>query len=210
MTDYTEQKLAIYRLVLEYIKVFLWPVILILAFAVYGDKLFKIIEQREVDAFGLKLGKQIEDISHNYEAQITQLKEDIEASQAPEQLLKKVDGIKANLDKQLSVVKQHALQTEQVLSPGRKDQVDMYERAGFEALLARDVSQAISQFTAAEALWPDYHNVSEIKRLLIKQQSLLTNQQSKAWQDLFKTILVKHSWGMPDDIRAQFNQISTR
>ncbi|KAF7781718.1 hypothetical protein PRUB_b1034 [Pseudoalteromonas rubra] len=210
MNDNTEQKLAAYRLVLDYIKVFLWPAILILAFAVYGDKLFKIIEQREVDAFGLKLGKQIEDISSNYEAQIAQLKKDIEASQEPTALLKKVDGIQVNLTKQLSNVKQTALLTETPLLSDTKAQVDQYERAGFNAILARDASEALSQFSAAKAIWPDYHNVSEIKRLLSKQMNQLNDSQSPAWQAVFDTILMQYSWGMPDDIRAQFRQVATK
>ncbi|ALU45370.1 hypothetical protein [Pseudoalteromonas rubra] len=210
MNDHTEQKLAAYRLVLEYIKVFLWPAILILAFAVYGDKLFKIIEQREVDAFGLKLGKQIEDISSNYEAQIAQLKKDIEASQEPATLLKKVDGIQVNLAKQLSSVKQTVLLTETPTVPNRKAQVDQYERAGFNAILARDVSEALSQFSAAQAIWPDYHNVSEIKRLLSKQKNQLQDSQNTAWQAVFDTVLTQYSWGMPDDIRVQFRQVATK
>lgn len=210
MNDHTEQKLAAYRLVLDYIKVFLWPAILILAFAVYGDKLFKIIEQREVDAFGLKLGKQIEDISSNYEAQIAQLKKDIEASQEPATLLKKVDGIQVNLAKQLSSVKQTVLLTETPSVPNRKAQVDQYERAGFNAILARDISEALSQFSAAQAIWPDYHNVSEIKRLLSKQKNQLHDSENTAWQAVFDTVLTQYSWGMPDDIRAQFRQVATK
>ncbi|QPB85427.1 hypothetical protein CWC22_020610 [Pseudoalteromonas rubra] len=210
MNDNTEQKLAAYRLVLDYIKVFLWPAILILAFAVYGDKLFKIIEQREIDAFGLKLGKQIEDISSNYEAQIAQLKKDIQASQEPATLLKKVDGIQVNLAKQLSNVKQSVLLTKTQSVPNRKAQVDQYERAGFNAILARDISEALSQFSAAQAIWPDYHNVSEVKRLLSKQKNQLHDSQSTAWQAVFDTILMQYSWGMPDDIRAQFRQVATK
>jgi len=58
------------NLILEYIKVLIWPLILIGGFAFYSDKLFGIIENREIDAFGLKIGKQVDEVSSNYKAEL--------------------------------------------------------------------------------------------------------------------------------------------
>ncbi len=71
------------------------------------------------------------------------------------------------------------------------------ERAGFDALLARDHAAALVAFRRAEEAWPDYHNVAEIRRLLER-----TRPASEAdWRRLYDTILTTFGWGMPADQR---------
>ncbi len=83
-----------------------------------------------------------------------------------------------------------------------KQQAKMREQSGFEAILKRDSGAAIRAFSEAQVLWPDYHNVAEIKRLLIDNQDALTNtQNSEAWQKVVTTILEEFSWGIPADLR---------
>jgi hypothetical protein len=71
------------------------------------------------------------------------------------------------------------------------------ERVGFDALLARDHDAALAAFRRAEAAWPDYHNVAEIRRLLERT----TPESPAAWRDLYDTILTDYVWGMPEDQR---------
>ncbi len=45
------------NIVLEYIKVLIWPIILVSAFTIFSEDLLDIIKNREIEAFGLKVGK---------------------------------------------------------------------------------------------------------------------------------------------------------
>jgi hypothetical protein len=71
------------------------------------------------------------------------------------------------------------------------------ERAGFDALLARDHAAALAAFRRAENAWPDYHNVAEIRRLLERARPT----SDAEWRRLYAKILADYVWGMPDDQR---------
>ena len=197
--------LNLLNVILEYIKVLVWPVILVVAFLMYGDKLFNIIENREIDAFGLKIGKEIDDITENYEAQISLLKEELKRTNSSPGLLEIVEGIESNLEKQLSQVKSSALQQQSSLSSlSKKERVSKLERDGYEAIVDRDVINAIDYFSDARDLWSDYHNVSEIRKLLImNKKNLEDSSDIKSWKNIVEVILQKYSWGMPGDIREK-------
>ncbi len=190
--------------ILEYIKVLKWPLILIIGFTLYSDKLFSIIENREVDAFGLKIGKQVDEVSSNYKAELEALKTIIKNSK-DNSLLKKVEIIETNLERELAQVKLTALTKEAPSSTiTRNKKVAKLERDGFIAVLNRDVNAAISAFSEASDLWPDYHNVSEIKKLLLRNKNNFSgNESSEAWDNVINVIGDKYSWGMPSDVREQ-------
>lgn len=196
------------RVILEYIKALIWPTLLVAAFYFYSDNLFEIIKSREIDAFGVKIGKQIDEISKNYEDQIAQLKQQLEQANTSPQLLNKVQSIENNLDKQLSHIKSTALFDQQSLvSLSKKDKVSRFERNGFEAILNTDIETAISSFEAAKELWPDYHNVTEIAAFLKNTKSELTvSNETETWENIFVTILDRYSWGMPKDIREKIEE----
>jgi len=120
-------------------------------------------------------------------------------------LLKKVEIIETNLERELAQVKQTALNKEAPSSTiARKDKVTKLEHSGFTAVVNRDLTGAISAFSEASNLWPDYHNVSEIKKLLIKNEEKLSGEEStEAWKGIIKTISAQYSWGMPPDVREQ-------
>ena len=48
------------------------------------------------------------------------------------------------------------------------------EKRGFEALLERDYDVAQQTITEAVRIWPDYHNVAEIGKLLSANRTKLT------------------------------------
>jgi hypothetical protein len=192
------------NLILEYVKVLLWPVILIAGFAFYSDKLFGIIENREIDAFGLKIGNRLEEVVSNYKTELEALKIDISDSN-DSALLKKVEIIEMNLDRGLTQVKQAALTKEDPSSSNiRKERVAKFERNGFTAIISRDVVGAITAFSDASDVWPTYHNVSEIRTLLVINKQKLDGDDSKAaWTEVIKKINDEYSWGIPSDIRKQ-------
>ncbi len=201
-----DKTMAVARILLEYIKILIWPSILVASFYFYGDELINILKNREVDAFGLRIGSQIEDISKNYEEQISQLKEELEGRSDSQDLLDKVQSMESSLEKQLAHVKSTALLDQTSLSRlSKKERVESLERAGFEAILQRDVDAAIESFSKARELWPDFHNVSEIRNLLVQnKEALVDTEDSVSWKSVVNTILTKNSWGMPQDIREKF------
>jgi len=194
------------KLVLEYIKTLIWPVLLIVALFSYEEKIVDLVENREIDAFGLKIGSRIEDISKNYETEIADLKASIESSGTHQNstiLLSKIDSINNNVKRELSQVRSQTI--EPILTQRiNGNSASFNERRGFEAILKQDVNEAIRGFSAARKAWPEYHNVAELEKILEKEKTTLNN--ALAWKNLKKTILQKYSWGMPRDIRTRFKK----
>jgi hypothetical protein len=78
-----------------------------------------------------------------------------------------------------------------------------YEKRGFSSLLAHNFNDAYADFEEAAKLFPDLHNVKEIRDLLRAQKSQLQTNDAAAWRALFSTIVSKYSWGIPPDVLAQ-------
>jgi hypothetical protein len=89
-----------------------------------------------------------------------------------------------------------------------RDNAAQYEKRGFASLLAHNFDEAYKNFDEAARLYPDLHNVNEIRDLLIRQKaqlqwSLWKPDDTGAWKNLYSTILDKYSWGMPADVKAE-------
>ncbi|MBX6323895.1 MAG: hypothetical protein IRY94_18925, partial [Rhodospirillaceae bacterium] len=85
--------------------------------------------------------------------------------------------------------------------PAEASTVQGWEAAGFRALLLRDAGKAAAAFARAYALWPDYHNVDELHRLLEDRKAALAPDAEAAWVQLYRLVLDRYSWGMPADVR---------
>jgi len=192
-------------LVLEYIKTLIWPVILVSALVVYSDELLGILEDREIEAFGIKIGKQIDDVSSSYKAELEALKEQIKSSTNNEAALRKIETIEKGLDKELAYVRTSAItQQAPTTTLTSREQVNLLEREGFEAILNHDITQAIEAFSSARDVWPDFHNISEIRALLVNRKQVLSNENNQdEWRSVIEKILEEYSWGMPADIRER-------
>lgn len=93
-------------------------------------------------------------------------------------------------------------QQQQAYVDARKSSVDRLivpdlERQGYDALLARNYDDAMEALTKAERLWPDYHNLSEVRRLLEGKAAALRAGDHAAWKDIYATIVRRYSWGIP-------------
>jgi len=155
---------------------------------------------------------EIEDLRLLLEAQQAAL----DAEAAPElraDIETKLQSLESNLSREIArvQVEQQALQAAPpaqrqitVEAEGnRASRAAAAERRGFEALLDREVRTALQAFEEARAIWPDYHNVAEIARLLDRQREQLDSPDSPAWPQLYREILTRYSWGLPEDIRAE-------
>lgn len=195
------------KLALDYIKVLIWPLLLALSFLYYGEALIEILKSREVDAFGLKIGKQVEAVSDNYQAELDALKEQVaQACDGNDNgVLDKIAVIERQLTKELDQVKTtaYAAQAPDV-KVSRAQTVEKLEREGFEAILNRDIKLAIDSFGKATELWPSYHNVAEIHQFLKSNQRVLSRKDAPQWQTINEKILAQYTWGMPRDLREKF------
>jgi len=220
---------ALGHLVLDYIKAFLWPVVAVIVVLIYQDDVRKILSEREVDIFGLRIGEKVEQIESQAMAEIEDIRLLLEAQQAgadteasPElsaDIDTKLSSLERNLSREIAQVQveQQALQAappserQAAAEAGgsRAKSAAAAERRGFEALVRHDVTQAIAAFDEARSIWPEYHNVAEIGRALRKQQDRLTDPQSPAWQQLYREILTRYSWGLPDDLRDAIREGAT-
>ena len=214
---------ALGRLVLDYIKAFLWPVVAVVIVLIYQDDVRKILAEREVDIFGLRIGEKVEQIETQAMAEIEDIRLLLEAqkqaagSTAPDPQLSadidtKLSSLERNLSREIGQV-QDAQQTVQAAPPAQRTAtVDAAssraslaaaaERRGFEALVRHDVAAAIAAFDEARGIWPEFHNVAEVGRALRNRQDRLADPASEAWTQLYREILTRYSWGLPDDIRG--------
>ena len=192
------------ELILEYIKVLAWPLIIALGFLFYGQDFINILKSREVEAFGLRIGSQVEELNDNYKAEIEALKAQLAQSELCDEsndLIDKLDNIEANLNKSLTQVRTSAItQTTETLS--KADLAKNAETLGFQAILDRDINQARRSFSEAVNIWGEYHNVSEISNLLdSRKYNDLASDDLEGWEEIIEEILDKYSWGMPTSIR---------
>lgn len=85
-----------------------------------------------------------------------------------------------------------------------------WELKGFEFLVSKDADAALEAFANAEKLWPSYHNVAEIRKLLNDNRAALVaapkEGKSPAWTSVYQTLITNYSWGMPADVRNKLTE----
>ena len=194
--------MEIAKLFLDYLKTLMWPLILIIAFLKYDEQIFYILKNRDVEAFGLKIGNQISSISDSYTDEIGALKEQIaqlESEDNRKVLIERVNNIEKSVQRNLELVT-----NKNTPEQSKVEKAKSAEREGFEAIINRDAEAALAAFEKAERIWPEYHNVSEIKSLLATEKKHLKGDDD--WQKIYDVILTKHTWGMPRDLRSRLKQ----
>ncbi len=232
MTDNSSGGYALGRLVLDYIKAFLWPVVALFVVFIYQDDVRQILSERQVDIFGLRIGEKVEQIETQAMAEIEDIrllleaqKQVSETTDVPDPQLTadidtKLNSLERNLSREISQV-QSAQQTVQAAAPAqrsatldaassRSSLAAAAERRGFEALIARDFAAALRAFDEARGIWPEYHNVAELGRALRNRQDELQDPASTAWQQLYREILTRYSWGLPEDLRSAIRAEATK
>lgn len=220
-----QQPYPLARLVLDYLRAFAWPVIVLLILLVYRPDLVSLVSEREFEAFGVKIGPRIEEVQENVEAELADIRELLERQKSapPEEreqiaqdLDTKVQTLEDNVGRAVQEIRQldesAAARTpaeqapiEQASTESRNEAKEL-ERQGFEALIDRDVERALTAFDRAFRLWPEYHNVDEIRSLLRSAEDRLQDPSSPTWNGVYRRILTKHSWGMSKEHRAALRE----
>ncbi len=222
---------ALGRLVLDYLKIFMWPVIALVVVVLFQDDVRSILENREVELAGVvRIGPQIEQLQQQANEEIADIRALLQAQQArgggadPEAAGQVTADIENKLTKLSSRLTRGAEQIQQTApavvrnqdatpaaaQEARVQQVSALERRGFSALLDRDVQAAIQAFGEAVTIWPEYHSVSAISDLLTTWETELSDKQSPKWSELYRTVLTDLSWGMPSDLRPEFRSLATK
>lgn len=201
-------------LVLEYLKVIIWPALLLAGVLMFKPQIVDILKTRELSLGPVTVGKKIEDIGDSMQQQLAVQKRYIEQIDANANdpalvrenarwLLGVIPSVQKNVGQDIDALKNEiqaggtAPSRGGVAAPTESPKTARdWELKGFEALLAKDVDAAISAFSQAEALSPTYHNVAEIHRLLADKRELLKAKDAD-WKSVYKPIAGRYSWGMP-------------
>lgn len=218
MTNEPNHKRAL--AILEYGKTFIWPALIVALLIVFNSEIHDIlkgggwsvgpvkVEQRvNVMATAVQnqflaqkdLATKIQENSGD-QAKVKEyadkLIENIKASQ--QGLSKDVDQLKAVIPAQQSGAGEQVPTTKE-----RPATAQDWELKGFEALVAKDVDTAIDAFAQAESIWPQLHNVAEIRSLLVSKREALKDPKSAEWRATQLKILSDYSWGMPPNVREK-------
>ncbi|WP_299398440.1 hypothetical protein [Pelagibius sp.] len=210
------------RLVLDYIRAFMWPLVALVVVLVYQNDVRTLVFEREIDVFGVRIGAKVEQIESQALAEIADVRVLLEAQQSsgdsagnPEiarDIEAKLETLERNLSREIAEV-QSVQQTrrpspvpERTAPPAAAVNATTLaaaaERRGFEALVAHDIAAAIAAFDEARRALPTYRNVAEIGNALRRWEDRLKDPESPMWAQLYREILTRYSWGLPEDLRT--------
>lgn len=219
------------RLILDYLRTFMWPVLVLVLLFGYGDKIWNLLDSREFELAGvLKLGQQVSQIKENTNEELDDIRALLAAVQngggSNTKIVKDIEAklgkVERNLDREVRQIRsaestatdrsksvQKSTRPKTTVTESAVATAREQERRGFEALLKRDVTTARKAFDAAYASYPEYHNVKEIRSILNSKRAALANPRSREWDQLHQRILTDLSWGMPADLRPRFRSLVT-
>jgi len=227
MGEADPNRYALGRLILDYLRVFIWPAAALSVVLLYQEDVRDILRSREVEFAGVfKIGQQVKQIEERAQEEIADIRALLDAQRSGEgastapvtaDIESKLDNLTRNISRDVTQIQQVAPLTTQTLpappadtAPTSRAQLSPadLERAGFQALLERNIGEAIANFDGAFNLYPEFHNVAEIRQYLRERQQALEDRNADAWGDLYRTILAKFSWGLPSDLRPRLRELA--
>ncbi len=225
------------EIVLDYVKVFIWPLVILFAIVIFKSQMENILDTRKIKIGGLlEIGERIEDIEKQATIEIQDVKKltaELEQEQQrgssenvaviSRKIADKLEALDSNLSESVSMLRKDTSRLESGIVQHRsiqqiplfnetidKEGAKALEAEGFKYIVDRKLSEAVEAFSEAEKLWPGYHNVAGIQRYLTEFEKKLveasTAEKVELWDELYETLLLKYSWGMPRDIREQLRE----
>lgn len=79
------------------------------------------------------------------------------------------------------------------------------EKEAFDLLLIKNINGAIAKFDECEIIFPGFHSIYEINKLLKAEKSKLTNPEAQKWEEVYSSILKHYSWQLSDEIIDRLN-----
>lgn len=215
---------------LELTKILIWPALIVVATLWLGNDLKEILKSRTWKIGVLEVGDRISTLAETLQSELI-VQEDYlnkilashadagkvreyadlalaSLSNARKGIKKEIANIQETIPATAGAELRQAAPPAAAEPPGARPPATArdWEIAGFSYLLEKKIAPAVAAFSQAEKLWPDYHNVAEIRRLLIQNQDALRSAADPAWNELYRKILSQFSWGMPADARQQMQQ----
>lgn len=206
--------------VLEYAKAFIWPLLIVTLLIVFNSDIHKIIEGGGWSVGPVKVEQRVNVMANAIQNQFiaqkdlaTKIQENpgdtAKVKEYADKLIENIKTSQQGLTKDIDQLKavipaQQSGSNEQ--GPPTKDKpatAQDWELKGFDALVAKDVDTAIDSFAQAESIWPQYHNVAEIRSLLVSKREALKDPKSAEWKAIHSRILSDYSWGMPPNVREK-------
>lgn len=83
-----------------------------------------------------------------------------------------------------------------------------FEREGFDYLVKKNVTAAISSFSQSDSCYNGYHMVYDIKTYLKANEAKLKSKDANSWKTAYTEILKNYSWRMPDAIKTELKTLS--
>jgi hypothetical protein len=208
------------EIILEAIKIFLWPIVILTVIFWFGNDLRDILKNRSFKIGLVEVGDRISTLESSVQGELIsqgdyfdQILENANDAEKVREIasiaLQDNKNAKLEINKKINnitnVVPEITRTTpEQIkLAPSQGLTAQDWEEKGLQALLARDINEVIHAFTESEKITPDLHNVSEIRRLLRKNQESLKDSDSDNWKMVYKEILSKYVWGLPLHYKQQ-------
>lgn len=208
------------ELVLESIKIFMWPLVILVAIFWFGNDLKDMLKNRSFKIGLVEVGDRISNLEGSVQGGLISQKDflnqilenaddSIMVRELTEKALQDIKNAQIDIQEEIQNISQAVPELsqatpEQVKSTSTKALTAQdWEDKGFQALLARNITAVIEALTEAEKIRPDLHNVSEIRRLMVKNKELLKDPNSQSWKIVYQEILKKYSWGMPSYARQQ-------
>lgn len=214
------------EIVLEFVKIFIWPLLVVIGVVWLGPDLRDILKSRTWKIGIIEVGDRVSNLEETLQNELlvqkgyldkilahpedadrvtAVAKEAVAAIEnAQEGVQKEVRNIRETIPERLAA--EPAKDTPETATGEKPTTAKGWETLGFAYLLRKDVRAATEAFTKAEKIWPDYHNVSEIRSLLVQKQEALRQSDSSEWEDTYREILAQYSWGMPAEVRGQMQE----
>lgn len=210
------------ELILEAIKILLWPVLIAGIVFWFQADVAHILKNRTWKLGIIEVGDRIETLRDTLQGDLLRQKDYLDKIQknssnagevtkyvqlALNSIKNAQSGVKIEIQTIKEAIPTEVRQDTFLVSPQTAEEkpntAKGWEQLGFDKLTEKEIDDAIEAFTESQKLWPDYHNVSEIRKLLVEKREKLKEKDSSEWNNLYKRILQNHSWGMPSNIRWQ-------
>ena len=208
------------EIILEAIKIFLWPALILATIVWFGNDLKDMLKNRSFKIGLVEVGDRISNLEGSVQGglisqgdYLNQILENAgdsaKVSEIANRALQDIRNAQIGISKEIKNISKAVPEITQTTPEQPKSTSSQgltaqeWEERGFQALLARDINGLIHALTESEKIRPDLHNVYEIRRLLLKYQESLQDPDSDDWTIVYKDILSKYSWGLPSNYKQQ-------
>lgn len=179
-----------------------------------GDLTGKLREQQNINNALIAENKKIQEVLNEQNSKITAARlggnvESVKPANVPQ---KTAERLAVESRELYSAIQARVDQTQQIVQNTGFEQAKVLEERGFNQLISDQFRDALGSFEEAYKVFPEYHNVDEITKLLRSKADDLDNPETRnrAKREVFKTILEKYSWGIPQDAERKMKEYSRR